>query len=318
MARQWLRRARLLAACASVLAIVACGGGGETESKFDPSRIVAFGDAFADLGQNGARYTVNDGSVNNWTQFVAREYDLPLAPTATGGQSYAIGNARAAASPDAAGNPATPTVQQQVTAFLAASTARSEDLVIVNAGHSDVILQAQNVINGTLAASVAEENVGRAGRDLAAQVRRLVGAGAKHVVVVGPYNLGVSAWAEETKRQDLLEELSRTFNDELKVALVNFGSTVLYIDAALHFNLVTSAPSAYELDEDIVPACTSVDPGPGIGTGVGEVNSNRCTPATLRAGVDENRLLFADRVYMTPVGHRLLGEYAVERIRSRW
>lgn len=318
MAAQWLRRARLLAACASVVALAACGGGGKTESELDPTRLVAFGDAFADVGQNGAKYTVNDGSVNNWTLFVAREFDLALAPSSTGGQSYATGNARVASSPDAAGNPATPTVEQQIDTFLAAGAPRDGDLVLVNAGTSDVIVQAQGVIAGTITQAVANERVGRAGRALAAQVKRLVNAGAPHVVVVGPYNLGVSAWAFQTKREDLLEELSREFNDELKVSLVDFGKTVLYVDAALHFNLVTAAPTAYELEEDIVPACTSVDPGPGIGTGPGQVNSNRCTTATVRAGDDYNRLLFADRVYPTPIGHRLFGEYASERIKDRW
>jgi phospholipase/lecithinase/hemolysin len=319
MATQWLRRAWLLAACASVLALGACGGGGSTESRLDPQRIVAFGDAFADLGQNGNRYTVNDDSVNNWTLFVAREYDLTLAPSSAGGLSYATGNARVAAKPDAGGNAATPTVVEQVDAFLADHSPRKDDLVIVNAGTSDVIVQAQSVITGAQTASVATERAGRAGRDLGAQVRRLVQAGASHVVVVGPYNLGVSAWADEVDQGRLMEELSRAFNDQLKVSLVNYGNSVLYVDAALHFNLVTSVPTAYEFNSDITDVvCTSVDPGPGIGTGPDQVNSNRCTPATIESGKPYNQYLFADRVYPTPRGHRLFGEYATERIRDRW
>ncbi|RYY63209.1 MAG: GDSL family lipase, partial [Comamonadaceae bacterium] len=103
MATQWLRRVRLLAACASVLALVACGGGGETESELDPQRLVAFGDGFADVGQNGAAYTVNDTSIKNWTLYVAREFDLTLTPSSAGGLSFATGNARVVATPDAAG-----------------------------------------------------------------------------------------------------------------------------------------------------------------------------------------------------------------------
>lgn len=318
MASQWLRRTRLLAACASILALAACGGGSETVSELDPARIVAFGDGFADVGQDGAKYTVNDNSVNNWTQFVAREFELTLAPSATGGQSYATGNARVAATPDAAGNPATPTVEQQVDAFLAAGAPRGSDLILVNAGTSDVIVQGRDVIDNAITQAVAVERVGRAGRLLAAQVKRLVNAGAPHVVVVGPYNLGVSAWAVQTEQEDMLEELSREFNDQLKVTLVDFGKNVLYVDAALYFNLLTSSPPSYDLEEDFVPACTSVDPGPGIGTGAGQVNSNLCTRATIRTGEDYDRLLFADRVYPTPIGHRLFGEYASELIKERW
>jgi len=318
MATQWLRRARLLAACASIFALAACGGGGETVSELDPARIVTFGDGFADVGQDGAKYTVNDDSINNWTLYVAREFDLVLTPSATGGQAYATGNARVAASPDAAGNPATPTVEQQVDTFLAAGAPRDNDLILVNAGVSDVIVQAQDVIDGSITQAVATERAGRAGQALATQVKRLVNAGAPYVVVVGPYNLGVSAWAFQTEQEDLMEELSREFNDQLKVSLVEFGKNVLYVDAALHFNLVSAAPTAYALDEDFVPACTSIDPGPGIGTGTGQVNSNLCTPGTIRAGANYDRLLFADRVYPTPIGHRLFGEYATERIKDRW
>ncbi|RYY91384.1 MAG: GDSL family lipase [Comamonadaceae bacterium] len=318
MASQWLQRTRLLAACAFMATLVACGGGGKTESALDPARLVAFGDAFADLGQNGARYTVNDGKLNNWSLYLAQEYDLTLAPSSAGGQSYATGNARIVATPDAGGNATTPTVAKQVDAFLAAGGSRDDDLVLVNAGTSDIIVQARGVIDGSLTEAAAIENVAVAGRQLAAQVRRLVGAGADHVVLVGPYNLGVSPWAAQAGREALLEELSQKFNDQLKVALVDFGKNVLYVDAALHFNLVSSSPTAYELDEDIVPACTSIDPGAGIGTGVGQVNSNLCTPATVRAGANYERLLFADRVYPTPVGHRLLGELVTERVRDRW
>ena len=36
----------------------------------------------------------------------------------------------------------------------------------------------------------------------------------------------------------------------------------------------------FELSDVNTIACNSVDPGPGIGTGAGQVNSNLCTPAT--------------------------------------
>ena len=63
MSFQRLRRALLLALCASSALLAACGGG-NVESQLVPSRIIAFGDGFSDLGQGGTRYTVNDSSVN--------------------------------------------------------------------------------------------------------------------------------------------------------------------------------------------------------------------------------------------------------------
>jgi outer membrane lipase/esterase len=317
MAFQWLRRACLLAASALLLA--ACGGG-TIVSSFTPSRVIAFGDAMADLGQNGSRYTINDGTINVWTQYVANAFGRSLVTAASGGLSFATGNARVTARPDAAGNADTPTVQQQVDAYLAGNGVGADDLVLVSAGTSDVVAQVQAVITGAQSSEQMLVNVGQAGRDLAAQVRRLVDAGGRHVVVAGPYNLGRSPWAHHLGQGTLMESASSRFNQQLLVALVDLGADVLYIDAALQFNLVTGDPSAgnFNLGDAANVVCTSVDPGPGIGTGAGQVNSSLCTPSTLSAGVDPSRFLFADRVYPTPRGHQILGDFAFNRIRERW
>ncbi|TWO69676.1 GDSL family lipase [Caenimonas sedimenti] len=321
MAPQWLRRAsRWLAACAAAGLLASCGSG-SIESQLSPSRLVAFGDAFADQGQNGARYTINDGTVNNWTTFVATAFGRSLSASSTGGLSYATGNARVLQKPDAAGNAATPTVKDQIDTFLAANSLGTTDLVIVNAGTSDVIVQAASAVAGTQTRDQMLTAVGQAGRDLGAQVRRLVQAGANHVVVVGPYNLGRSPWGVKvTQATSLLEAASSRFNEQLLVSVVDLGANVLYVDAALYFNLVTSSPASYDIEKDEDPACNSVDPGPGIGTGTNQVNSNLCNTNTLSlaANVTRDEYLFADRIYPTPRGHRLFGEYAFNRIRERW
>jgi phospholipase/lecithinase/hemolysin len=317
MATQWLRRAFALAACASALLLAACGSG-SIESRLHPTRVVAFGDAFADLGQNGARYTINDGTVNNWSQFVAQSFLLTLAPSASGGLSYATGNARVLAKPDAAGNGATATVKEQIDAFLATSAFTANDLVLVNAGISDIVVQTSAFLAGSQTRDQLLANVGQAGRDLGAQVRRLVAAGAQHVVVVGPYNLGKSPWAIQTGQTAVLTEASGRFNEQLLVSVVDIGANVLYVDAALYFNLATAAPSAYTLSNATDLACISIDPGPGIGTGSGQINSNLCTASTLIGALDAQSYVFADRLYVTPVAQRLFGEYAYGRIRARW
>jgi phospholipase/lecithinase/hemolysin len=315
MATQWLRRAVLLAASASALLLTACGGG-SIASQFSPDRVIAFGDAMADVGNTGSRYTVNDGSLV-WTQYVAREFDRALTPATTGGLSYATGNARVAAKPDAAGDPATPTVQEQIDTFQASSAFTTNDLVIMNAGTSDVIVQAQAVLSGAQTETQMLENLTAAAQAFADQARRVVSAGATHVAVVGTTNLGRSPWALQTGQQGLLESASRRFNQQLLVSLVDLGGTVLYIDAELQFNLYVSDRGVYALDNVTDPVCTSVDPGPGVGTGNGQVNSRLCTPATL-SSAEYAKYLFADRVYPTPRGHELFGEYARTRIRDRW
>ncbi|HEY0823276.1 MAG TPA: SGNH/GDSL hydrolase family protein [Ramlibacter sp.] len=329
MATQWLRRTWLLAACASALLLAACGGGGSIDSQLVPSRVIAFGDATADVGQGGTRYTVNDNGVNVWTLYAANAFGQPLAPSAAGGLGFATGNARITTLPDAAGGSAA-TVQAQVDAFLASAAFDANDLVLVSAGTSDVIAEGQAVIEGRITEDQALVNVDRAARDLGAQVRRLVNAGARHVVIAGVRNLGVTPWALETGRAALLESLSsvsartgenepRAFNDRLKIEIADLGASVLYVETASYFMLVANNPGSNGLDNTTGYACASVDAGGGIGTGPNQVNSALCTPSTLQPAVaDYNRWLFADRVYLTPRGQQLLGELMVNQIRERW
>lgn len=315
MAFHWMRRVGLLAACATAVVLSACGGG-SVDSQLSPDRVIAFGDAMADLGQNGSRYTVNDGSLNSWVQYVAGQYNKTIAPSSQGGLDFAYGNARVSATPDAAGNSSTPTVTQQIDTFLASNSVGSNDLVLVSAGTSDVILQARMALEGTQSTDQMTANLDQAGRQLADQIKRLVSAGGRHVVVAGPVNLGRSPWAIQLGSDGLLQSATTAFNNGLLVSLVDQGANVLYVDAALYFNQQTSSTTNVNNHTDAV--CTSVDPGPGIGTGNGQVNSNLCSPATVLPGVNYNDYLWADRAYPTPRGHQLFGDYAYGRIHQRW
>jgi outer membrane lipase/esterase len=317
MASHWMRRALLALASASALSLVACGSG-TIESQLRPARIVSFGDAFSDLGQGGSRYTVNDGTVNIWAQHVAGSFGVPLNNAVAGGTSYAVGNARVVATPSAAGSSATPTLKEQIDLFQGTGGFAATDLVVINGGTADVVAEAATVMSGAQTPEQMVASVRQAGTDLGAQVRRLVQAGAKHVVVVGPYDLGKSPWAVSTGQASLLSNASGAFNEQLLLSIVDLGANVLYVDAALAFNLMIAHPAAYDLTNVTAPACNSVDPGPGIGTGAGQVNSALCTPATLGPGVNYPKYLFADRVYPTPRGHLRFGEYAFEKIRARW
>lgn len=318
MSRLWMRRALLALASAATLFLAGCGSG-TIESQLKPARIVAFGTGFSDLGETGSRYTVNDPTVNIWSQQVAADFDISLTTRASGGLSFATGNARITAKPDAAGNNATPTVTDQISAFLAGGgPIGANDLLLVEGGTSDIIAEMAKVNAGTQTSDQMIAAVQQAGRDLAAQARRLVDAGAQHVVVVGAYDLGRSPWATVTAKTDLLAHASQRFNDALLVAMVDLGAHVLYVDAALFYNLMIGTPSNYGLDNSAIAVCTSADPGPGIGIGAGQVNSAKCTTVTLLPAADYNRFVFADRVYPTPPAHRQFGEYAYSRIRARW
>ena len=317
MAANWMRRTVMVAACASAALLAACGSS-TTESAITPQRFIAFGDAMSDVGQNGSRYTVNDGSVNNWTLQVAANYGKPLTASSAGGTSYATGNARVSAKPDAAGNASTRTITEQIDAFLASGSFTGSDLVIVSGGVSDVISGMAAVTAGTQTEAAMVAAARKAGEDLAAQVRRLVAAGAKYVVVTGTYDLSKSPWAKSIGREALLTDASSRFNDGLLVGIVDLGANVLYVDSAYYVNLYTSVPGNYGFNNATTAVCTSVDATNGIGIGAGKVNSALCNSSTLLSGANQAAYVFADSVYLTPSAQRQFGTYAYDRLRARW
>lgn len=325
MALDWMRRALVAAASGALLLLAGCGSG-TIESQLKPSRFVSFGDGFSDIGQGGASklFTVNGetGNVVWTTEIVGGVYGMTLTPASSGGLSYAVGNARVVAKPDAVGNSATPTVKEQIDAFLAANTLGADDVVLINGGISDIVAQVTSVRAGTATSADATAAVGQAGRDLAAQVIRLVNAGAQHVLVVGTYDLGKTPWGGkvEPANAGLLGTLSAKFNEQLLVALVDYGKNVLYVDAAYEFNLFVNSPASFNFVNSTDWVCngTSVDNGAAIGVpGTGVPSSPLCTTSTVSLST-YNTYVFADAVYPTPQVQRVFGDYAAGRLRARW
>lgn len=317
MAANWMRRTFMVAACASAALLAACGSS-TTESAISPQRFIAFGDGMSDVGQKGSLYTVNDGSVNNWTRQLASGYGQTITTVAAGGKSYATGNARVVTKPDAAGSNTTLTVKEQIDSFLASNSFATTDLVMINGGISDVIANMAAVRAGTMTNEQMITASRQAGTDLATQVRRLVTAGAKYVMVAGTYDLSKTPWATEINQTTLLNSASSAFNEGLLVGIVDLGSNVLYVDLAYYVNLYTSSPSSYGFDNATTPVCTSVDSSNGIGIGTGKVNSLLCNTSTLLSGANQDKYAFADSVYLTPSAHRQFGTYAYDRLRARW
>ncbi|MDR2332117.1 MAG: SGNH/GDSL hydrolase family protein [Burkholderiaceae bacterium] len=318
MAANWMRRTFVAAACASAALLTACGSS-SVDSAISPDRFVVFGDGLADQGQLGTSFTVNDGSVNNWTSQLAARYDVKLTPASKGGWNYAYGNARVSQSPDAAGNAGTPTVVKQIDTFLAANKFTGNDMVVISAGVSDVIANTMAFVNGTITQDQLMANATQAGADLAAQVTRVINAGAKHVVVTGTFDLGRTPWAKQIDKEQLLTQVMLALNNRLKIDINPLGGKqVLYIDAAYQVNLFQGNPGAYGFQNSDTAICTSVDTSAGIGTGNNRVNSALCTPNTLLPNADPIRYVFSDNVYLTPEANRRLGDYARDIIVLQW
>lgn len=308
MSSFWIRRAAggLLVAATALLA--ACGSG-SVVSDLKPQRFITVGDGFADVGQNGHRYTINDGTLN-WVQQLASYYNLTVAPASAGGFGYAQGNARVA-TPDTTSGTNAPPVSAQIDALLARTTLGQNDVVFVNGGMSDIVAAVQ--ATGLSAATNAA--VDTAARALADQVRRVVAAGATHVVVSGVYNLGATPWATPWGRSPPMgggpiTDLSVAFNDRLLIQIADMGQTVLYFDPALFFNLIYNKPQSYPVDNATDPVCTTPD-------------ASTCTPTTVQPGADPTRWLFADNLYFTPTLQRMWVtdtyiENAYTRFKNRW
>ena len=318
MTANWLRRGAALALCSAAALLSACGSS-TVESSFTPNRLVVFGDGMTDLGQTGARYTVNDGSANIWTQQLAASYGAGIVPAVQGGASFATGNARITAKPDAAGNASTPTITEQITGFLAGNRPQSGDLVVVSGGTSDLIADFVKFQAGTLTNDQFMANAKQYGNELSAQVHRVVAAGAQHVMVSGTYDLSRSPLALARNGVTVLFNASAAFNSALLIGISDLGSTTLYVDAAYYFNLMTGLPGNNGFNDGVSLVCNSVDPGPGIGIGANQENSRLCTPSTIRPVIaNYNQYVFADQVYPTPQAHRLFGSYAFSLIKSRF
>ena len=276
---------RLIGACALVLAslLSACGGTSSTvnplSTKVNPNianaRVIAFGDGLSDVGAGGFRYTVDDVSAGG-SMTVAERFAFIYGFTSMsavtdtrvlvgGAYSYAQGEARVSTAVTNGSGVAAAPLTDQVTNFLTHNTPGDNDLIIITAGTRDIIYNAQQYFANALTADQAKANVAQAAVDLANVVQRLTTAGAKHVLVVAPFNVARMPWvfvAESTStsyptfsaQYSFVQQLSiltsgdtscGSFGCQLSAALVSRypatsnGQSVLLADVAQYFNLVT-------------------------------------------------------------------------------
>ena len=303
------RLAALAVLGASSALLVACGSS-SVASALDPARILSVGDGFSDVGQSagGMKATVNDGS-KTWPEYLAEDYGLQMKPANAGGLSWAQAYARVDA-PDTSGHNA-PSIRQQVDSLLAHSKLTGDDVVLINAGVSEIVAQVS--ANGT--GDAAKTAIEAAGRIYGAQIRRLVKeGGAKHVLAVGVYNMGHTPWARAQGEDaaKAITNLSVAFNYATIGEIVDLGDTnaVLFIDPSLLFNLIYNEPDDYGLKHVDEAACTTPD-------------ALTCTADTLKPGADLREYMFADGVHITPrmherYGHPSQGEGATYQLRRRW
>ena len=290
----------------AALALLASCGGGDRVSQFVPGRILAFGDEASVITPAGKKYTVNTLDANSaldcalnpiWVQYLAASHGLPFAEcpgTATTivSRNYAAAGANVAA------------VTAQIDAHLAGGSFGGTDLVTVFAGGHDIREQ-YALYNGSNLAALQTTLTAR-GQALAVQINRVAGLGGKVLVVTVP-NLGQTAFgvAEEAAnagRAAVLLALTNTFNEEMRVPLVNDGRMIGLIDADAIVRNMVASPGAFGLGNITQPACNVALPD--------------CTTATLVSGANASAWLWADLHQPSVGAHRQIGFTADTRARN--
>jgi phospholipase/lecithinase/hemolysin len=286
-----------LAAALGGTALLSACGSGDIVSALTPSRFIVLGDGMSDVGQTGARYTINDGTVNTWADRLASRYSLTVTPASSGGLGYAVGHA--------ADQLPSQTLPQQIDAMLAQQTLQANDVVLLNLPMTDVLQAAAAVKAGTLTETAALLQVDAAGLANVNLVKRLIAAGAQHVVVLGVYDLGKSPFAVAQDQVTFFSAATLRLNDAFKVDAVTLGTNLLFVDAAYLVNRNVITPTTYGFANATTAVCTTA-------------SAYTCTSATLVSGAVATQYLFADNLYLTPAGNQQLGDYAYDQLHSRW
>lgn len=280
--------------------LTACGSG-STFEPLVPTRVISFGDGLSDLGQTGSKFTVNDGTVNIWVERVAVSYALTATAAVSGGLGFAQGNARI----DTGVN----SIAQQITTFLSLPAASSSlairDLVLIDAGVAELSALAQQRLIGTLATDDALYTAAdAAGRAMAVQVRRLLAAGGKHVVILNAPDLGKTPFATANTLTAVLTAATTRFNLELKLALADQqAGNLLYLDNQKFVNELYSDPTLLGTGGiSTIAAC------PGLVTSCNAGN----------AAASYNLYIYADDRHLTPGAQRYISDRITTEIKNRW
>ena len=288
--------------------LVACGGGDQVK-KFEPVRVLSFGDENSVITSSGQNYTINglnasktaiDCGLNRvWNQILANSYGLNFpqcAGTAT------VTNSRILAVPMAK----VADVKTQIDQFLTVDRFGSNDLVSVLVGQNDLWAQYALYNGSNEAALIAAMEA--AGVLYAEQVNRMANAGARVIVStmpdqsLTPFALAQRAAFADTDRAALIKRLMSAFHLKLRITLINDGNRIGLLLADELVQQIVQFPASFSYTNINTAACLSTAVLPN------------CTSATLVSGADPSGWLWSDSTHLSSGGHSRLGEAA--RVRA--
>ena len=296
--RHMLRRFHPLGALALAFGLA---GGAQAQSF---TTVVVFGDSLSDSGNvalirslpPGNSFTTNPDPVA--AEIIAETFGASGAPSLAGGTNYATGGACVTSDPCIYRAPTIATQVDQHLLQRPGGLADPDALYTIWAGANDI----ESAL-GSNPATATAETLEAAGA-LAAQIRRLQNAGARHIVVYNLPDLGVTpaARAGGPAIAGGLGALSGAYNEALDVALRSNEDGIVPINVARLFEEILEAPETYGFTDVTATACLP-----------GAVNSLACGPAgsglpeTYAPGANENHL-FADGQHPSGAAHRMLAE----------
>jgi phospholipase/lecithinase/hemolysin len=257
---------------------------GEISVDWPFAEIVAFGDSYTDTGRDGGFVNTNDPPGAVWIDVLAGSLQLP-APGAyrpgvdESGRNFAHGGATAGLATDLPDGPEQ--LDDYLFTVLNGASVPADALVVVWLGGNDIF---QGSTPDEAAAATA------------ALLRRLIAAGARHVLTgnnvpfgLMPANQGSAAlWTGRAAnfRGHMADEVARLRRDFPAVTITAF-------DAFSLFQRIAANPSLYGLE-------------------------NASEPARDTSGGDFETWLWWDSVHPTTAGHALIADFALAALETTY
>ena len=301
----------------AALALLASCGGGTLENAFSPRRVVVFGDEASVItsvnGSAALKYSVNylDTSVTPaaiscslypvWTQYLANALNLPFPSCVASGTNapsvmHAAIGARVA------------DVSAQIDAHLASGDSfTNRDLVTIMVGANDIVDEYKLYAGGTQDIGTSQSALSQRAVAVSALVQRVVSAGGKVLIATVPNQGLTPAYVGNGQASTDLTTLSKTFNDALRTALVNYSGRdvgLILVDEIVRLDAVY--PGSYNLSNVTNALCAVPD--------TASLVSVPCTSASLSSpGTDPGTWLWAGNSMLGPTANSQIGSQAYSR-----
>jgi outer membrane lipase/esterase len=307
------RNGRALLAIAVMGLLTACGGGTQQIDPFSPTRIIALGDESSLITPEGKKYTINALNAttgvleceNNqiWVQTLASSFGLVFAEcnpnkvVAPQGLMYAQAGAKVA------------DVKLRIDSLLVGGVG-PRDLITVLVGVNDVM-----ELYSRYPAQSKEALLGEArarGKALGGQVNRLADANGRIILSTLP-DMGFSPVAVadaklDATRPKFLTDLTREFNLEMRVAIINDGRLIGLILTDENSQAMARYPSSFGISNLADAACSTTVALP-------DCTTKTLIPAATTDNSWSGYLWATDRLY-SPAGHAQMGQLAASRARN--